>query len=391
MKVCFVSCQYPPISRTYRRYQFAHLLQEGGCDVTVVAHGNMSTALGTFVEDPGTLPADGPPVRRAKAIPWYLTGELLSRSGVVACPYVNWVRPAVRVAAEIATGPADVVCGIYPPVTNQIVAMRVAEQTGARLVLDFRDEYLGLTLGVRRRLAAKWQKRLLARADLVSVATEAIGDDFAATGLDRSRLHLTENGYWEAPDTIPAYELGKTTRIVYIGAISGAQGVDVLVRAAERLRRDDPEKANQLEIAIYGPDTPHRRATLSGELPAGVTYGGYLPAQDVGDRLLASDVAFLSLSSERYAYAVPGKLYDYVAYGRPVLASLPQGSAQRLIERESLGWVTECGDIGGLAQMLARVTDPSQRQRAQARVMDARPRHAAREHFLSLSRRIQSL
>mgnify|MGYP002823623631 CR=1 FL=1 len=44
-----------------------------------------------------------------------------------------------------------------------------------------------------------------------------------------------------------------------------------------------------------------------------------------------------------------------------------------------------------LAQMLARVTDPSQRQRAQARVMDARPRHAAREHFLSLSRRIQSL
>ncbi|MEC9377450.1 MAG: hypothetical protein VX528_00675, partial [Candidatus Latescibacterota bacterium] len=132
-------------------------------------------------------------------------------------------------------------------------------------------------------------------------------------------------------------------------------------------------------------------ATLSGEQPAGVTYGGYLPAQDVGDRLLASDVAFLSLSSERYAYAVPGKLYDYVAYGRPVLASLPQGSARRLIERENLGWVTECGDIGGLAQMLAWVTDPSQRQRAQARVMDARPRHAAREHFLSLSRRIQSL
>jgi glycosyltransferase involved in cell wall biosynthesis len=390
VKVCFISCQYPPLSRTYRRYQFAHLLREGGCDVTVVAHGNMSTALGTFVDDPGTLPADGPSVVRPRAIPWYLTGELLSRAGMICCPYVNWIRPAVRAASRLV-GPDDVVCGIYPPVTNAIVALRVAEKTGARLVLDFRDEYLGLAHGVRRRLARRWQQRLLYRADLVSVATAAIGESFVAAGLDPSRVHLTENGYWEAPDVIPAYEAGEKTRIAYIGAISAAQGLGVLVQAMDRLRRDDPDCAQRIEVEIYGPDTPHRRAILSGTLPPGVSYQGYLPAQDVSDVLLKSDVAFLSLSSDRYAYAVPGKLYDYVAHARPVLASLPAGSAQRVIDADGLGWVAACGDVAGLARLLARVGEPAERHRVQQQVLAARERHAARPHFLALSRRIQSL
>lgn len=391
MRVCFISCQYPPLSRTYRRYQFAHLLREGGCNVTVVAHGNMSTALGTFVEDPGTLPADGPPVVRPRALPWYLTGELLSRAGLIACPYANWIRPAVRAAREIVRGPEDVVCGIYPPVTNGIVALKVAQQTGAKLVLDFRDEYLGLARGVRRRLASRWQQRLLDRADLVSVATAAIGEGFVAAGLAPERLHLTENGYWEAPEAIPAYETGERTRIAYIGAISAAQGVDILAQAMERLIRDDPTVARGLEVVIHGPDTPHRRATLGGELPAGVSYAGYLPAQDVGAVLLGADIAFLSLASERFAYAVPGKLYDYVAHGRPILASLPKGSAQRLIEAGGLGWVADCGDVAGLARLLARVGEPTERRRVQNQVMAEREQHAARPHFLGLSRRIQTL
>ncbi len=391
MKVCFISCQYPPLSRTYRRYQFARLLQEGGCDVTVVAHGNMSTALGTFVEDPGTLPDDGPPVLRPKALGWFLTGELLSRAGVIACPYTNWIRPAVRAAMQVVEGPEDVVVGIYPPVSNQIAAVRVAQATGAKLVLDFRDQYLGLVRGIRRRRAEYWQGQLLSRADLVSVATPAIGEDFVASGLDAQRLHLTQNGYWEAPETIAPYESGDRIRIVYIGAISATQGVDVLVKAVEAIHRKDADLANRFEISIYGPDTPHRRSTLAGKLPENVTYGGYLPVEQVGPALLAADVAFLSLASERYAYAVPGKLYDYVAYGRPTLASLPQGTAQRLIESDGLGWVAATGSVDHLAKLLVQISDNHERTRVQQQVMAVRERHAAREHFLSLSRRIQSL
>jgi glycosyltransferase involved in cell wall biosynthesis len=391
VKVCFISCQYPPLSRTYRRYQFARLLAEGGCDVEVVAHGNMSRALGSFVDDPDTV-ADGPPVHRPKAVPWYLAGEALHAVGAVPCPYVNWVRPAVRAARRIARGPQDVVCAVYPPLTNLIAAWHTARQTGARLVVDFRDEYLGLASGAgKRRQARIWEARLRSAADLVSVATAVVGRGFVDRGLAPDRLHVTENGYWDLPADEPAYDAGSDCRIVYVGALSGAQGVEILCEALDRLRRDDPAKAARVRVSFYGPDNLYRRRTLEPALTEGTDYGGYLPAGEVTSVLFGADAGFLSLSSERFAYAVPGKLYDYVAHGRPMLASLPAGAAREIVERDDLGLVAPCADAGALAAQLARLVDPQERRRLRDNVVRARPRHAAAPHFLSLSQRIQDL
>lgn len=389
MKVCFITAQYPPLSRTYRRFQFARLLSEGGCDLEVVTHGNISKALGTFTNDTNLSSQSSWPVHRANTIPWYLTGEILFRLGLVACPYANWVQSATRAASKVV-GPADVVCSVYPPLSNHIAAYRTAQRTGARLVLDFRDEYLGLSHGLRRRQASRWQARLLAAADLVSVATQAVADSFVQQGLPEDRIHLTENGYWEVPE-MPEYPSTGKVKIVYVGAISGAQGPEILCAAMALLQRDDPQRAQRLEIEIFGPDNPYCRRVLQPSLVAGVSYGGYLPAGQVRDVLSSAHVGFLSLASAQYAYAVPGKLYDYIAHGRPVLASLPKGSAQALIQRDGIGLVADCGNARELAQHLAELVDPEVCRALHDRVIAARPRHAAAPHFLSLAARIQAL
>lgn len=390
MKVCFISAQYPPLSRTQRRYQFARLLSEGGCDVEVVTHGNISKALGSFVDDPHMVAESGWPVHRPRALPWYLTGEVLFRAGLAACPYVNWVGAAARAASRIV-GPGDVVCSVYPPLSNHMAAYRTARRTGARLVLDFRDEYLGLSQGMRRWQASRWQARLLKQADLVSVATEAVADSFVRQGLPPERIHLTENGYWETPTQLPPYPVTGPVRIVYVGALSAAQSPEILCDAVARLRREDPARAQSLEVEIFGPDNPFCRRVLQPRLGPGVTYGGYLPSQRVTEVLAGAHVGFLSLASERYAYAVPGKLYDYIAHGRPVLASLPTGSASSLIECDGIGLVSPCGDVAALARQLAELCDVATCRSLHAQVCQVAPRHAAAPHFLSLAARIQAL
>ncbi len=390
MKVCFISAQYPPLSRTYRRYQFARLLAQGGCDLEVVTHGNISKALGTFVDDPDMVAESAWPVHRPRAMPWYLTGEVLFRAGLVACPYVNWVAAATRAASRIV-GPDDVVCSVYPPLSNHIAAYHTAQRTGARLVLDFRDEYLGLSRGVRRRLARRWQARLLQRADLVSVATATVADSFIGQGLPTERIHLTENGYWETPAELPPFPTQGPVRILYIGALSAAQSPEILCDALALLRRDAPELAATIEIEIFGPDNPFCRRVLQPRLGPGISYGGYLPASRVTEVLGGAHVGFLSLASAQYAYAVPGKLYDYIAHGRPVLASLPAGAASGVIERDGLGLVAPCGDVATLAGHLGTMADVSLCQRLHRQVVAAAPRHAAAPHFLSLAARILAL
>jgi glycosyltransferase involved in cell wall biosynthesis len=390
MKVCFVSAQYPPLSRTYRRFQFARLLAEGGCDLEVVTHGNISKALGTFVDDPNMVADSAWPVHRPRALSWYLTGEVMFRAGLVACPYVNWVAAATRVASSIV-GPQDVVCSVYPPLSNHIAAYRTAQRTGARLVLDFRDEYLGLSRGVRRWQAKRWQRRLLQRADLVSVSTTTVADSFIAQGLPEERIHLTENGYWETPASPPPYPADGPIRVVYIGALSAAQSPQILCDALAQLRRDAPQLAERFEIDIFGPDNPFCRRVLVPRLGPGSTYGGYLAANRVTETLTAAHVGFLSLASDEYAYAVPGKLYDYIAHGRPVLASLPSGSASEVIERDGLGLVAPCGNAAMLASQLGKLADQSLCHRLHQQVVAVAPEHAAAPHFLSLAARIQTL
>ncbi len=391
MKVCFLTAQYPPLSRTYRRFQFARLLAEGGCDIEVVTHGNISKALGTFVDDPEMVSSTSPwPVHRPRAMPWYLTGEVLFRLGGVPCPYVNWVAAATRAASRIV-GPGDVVCSVYPPLSNHLAAYRTAQRTGARLVLDFRDEYLGLSSGLRRWQARRWQARLLKAADLVSVATQRVADGFVQQGVAAERIHLTENGYWEAPDPLPAYPSTERVSILYVGALSAAQAPEILCQAMTLLHRDAPRLAERLKVEIFGPDNLYCRSVLLPSLVPGVSYGGYLAANRVSEALLNAHVGFLSLASANYAYAVPGKLYDYIAHARPILAALPTGAASELIERDGIGLVAPCGDAGALARHLAELAEGSVCRRLHEQVLTVRPQHAARPHFLSLAERIQSL
>ena len=380
------------MARTYRRYGFARGLKEGGCDVEVVTHGNISHALGAFEDDGGmALHEDEFPVHRPKAIPWHMLGEFLHRGGLVTCPYRNWYGPAWRAATRVIHSEADVVMGIYPPMTNLMAALRVSEKTGARLVLDFRDEYLGLTSGIRRLLAKRIHGRLLHRADLISVATEAIKERFAIEDrFSADRIHVTENGYWQSAGTTE-YEATDKVRIVYVGAMSAIQGLGVLCNAMRVVSETRPELAQHIESVLYGPDNFYRQRVLQQQLVPGVQYGGYVDAPDVPDVLRAADVCFVSLSSAKYDYAIPGKLYDYVAEARPILASLPRGSAQALIEDNGFGLVADCGSAESLAEKLIQILSTERRRQFHQSLVARRGQFAALPKVVALAQRIQEL
>lgn len=392
-RVCVVTCHYPPLSRTYRRYQFARYLHEGGCRVEVVAHGNISRALDTFVNDPGLAAVDPAiPIHRPRACPWHLTGELLYRAGLIPCPHLNWLLPAARAAARMAAGPDDLVLGIYPPLTNQLAAWLASRRTGARLVLDYRDEYLGLHRGLRRAWAAWCERRLVARAALVSVATERLAQTLVERyGLPDGRVHVTSNGWWDEVEGDLALPCRERVRLVYAGALSPAQGLEVLCRAVEIWTGRHPEEADRLEVRIHGPDNYYLRQRLLPLCRGPVRYAGFLGAAQVSAALLDADVCFLSLASADYEYAVPGKLYEYIAHARPILAALPDGPARRLVEAEGFGLVARCGDPEELALRLEEILDRGRRESCHQRLLVRRGQYAARPHFLSLAQRLGQL
>jgi colanic acid biosynthesis glycosyl transferase WcaI len=56
--------------------------------------------------------------------------------------------------------------------------------------------------------------------------------------------------------------------------------------------------------------------------------------------------------SPEWAKAIPGKLFEYMASGRPVLASVPEGLASELVRRTGIGLAVAPDDQGALVEAL---------------------------------------
>ena len=66
------------------------------------------------------------------------------------------------------------------------------------------------------------------------------------------------------------------------------------------------------------------------------------------------------LPKGRRALVVPGKTYEYLASGRPLLAAVPEGDARDFVRAARAGHVVDPTDVGGLAEALEQaLTDGS--------------------------------
>jgi glycosyltransferase involved in cell wall biosynthesis len=84
---------------------------------------------------------------------------------------------------------------------------------------------------------------------------------------------------------------------------------------------------------------------------------GYLPHRGSVELLRSADLLFLpmqNLPRGRRATIVPGKTYEYLASGRPVLAAVPEGDARDLVSATAAAWACVPDDVDGMAAILRR-------------------------------------
>jgi hypothetical protein len=132
-----------------------------------------------------------------------------------------------------------------------------------------------------------------------------------------------------------------------------------LLQAIERWLVEDPSVAARIRLEFVGVPTADDRALVEASPVAPfTTFTGYLEHSESLRRVRNADLLFFpmhSLPPGQRATIVPGKAYEYIASGRPVLAAVPEGDAKDYL-REA-GNATLCGpeDVGAmLAGLKAR-------------------------------------
>ncbi|MCB9342223.1 MAG: glycosyltransferase family 4 protein [Saprospiraceae bacterium] len=127
-------------------------------------------------------------------------------------------------------------------------------------------------------------------------------------------------------------------KLVYTGLLGVAQGI---LRICEQV----DFKALNAELHIYGagPEKEQLERFLEKNPNANVFYHGIIESAEIPKVLRSADAALISLVTNIYG-AVPSKIYEAMAAGKPILFS-GEGEGARIIQKNQAGWVNSPKDL----------------------------------------------
>jgi glycosyltransferase involved in cell wall biosynthesis len=376
--VLFLAYLFPPISNsgTQRPWKFAKYLSEYGWRPTVMTAANFD---GHHVDQglAADLPADVRIVRvpmlneHVAGIISRMTGG--SRVGKRVGDAVSWRMRSRRTSPDLyalwkpmvmrkatklyEAGRFDAIYATGFPWTSLVTGCELSKATGCPLIADFRDLWAGETLFSEDRPPHDEEVRLergvVECATTVVTASETIGRQLASShpAVDEEKFVAIHNGFDAADfaDEAPRRAVNRF-RIVYTGVWKDGYNPGELYDTIDWIRRSNPQLLDGVEIIAAGftPGEARRRG-----LSAPIEELGVVSHDAAVELMRSADILYLSHANAERQWAVPGKVYEYLASGAPVLAlTPPDKETGRIISRVGGGVAVSPDDPGTLLEVL---------------------------------------
>lgn len=276
----------------------------------------------------------------------------------------------VRVAASLRRARGILlVHDVYPDI---LAATKVVKSRGLvwlLLRMAFRPVYRG------------FEKIVVLGRDMRDVVAAKVGGD-------TSRIIIIPN--WADTDRIrPQMQSDLRRRlklqdrfvVQYVGNVGRTHGIDVIVRAAQRLL---PDRDVHFLIIGSGSRLEVLRRDIAARGLTNMTLLSRVPGAELSDALSAADVALIAFERGMKGLSVPSRMYNVLASGRPTIAVADEDSELALVvEEERVGWVVSTSDFDALARTIkAAKENAKEREEAGSRARAAAERAYSRAAVL---------
>jgi glycosyltransferase involved in cell wall biosynthesis len=377
MKVLLVTMYFPPAGGggVQRPLKFATHLPALGIETHVLAPDDPKW----LHSDPGLAPPTQAWIHRARYLgprARRLADELHGRRGLdrltrqarsfssrllVPDENVAWNLTAIPAAVRIVRAQGiDVVLTTSPPNSVHLIGAAVKRVTGVRWVADLRDSIAEhphrrverASVRAKEKVSESVAKLVARRADVIVAASDAIAEE--ALGLEPAGVVTTILNGADFDDFAGLeYRRTGSFRITHTGSFFGKRDPrpfltalhesgldDVVARFVGDFRAADREWAESLGLG--------ERL----ELHPYVSRREALALQRDSDALLL----LIPEAGGRGQGVLSGKVFEYLAAERPILAAVPpEGAAADLIRETGAGVVTAPDDVQGLARALSEL------------------------------------
>jgi len=277
---------------------------------------------------------------------------------------VGWVNPAVRSGKKLCErNNYDVIVSTSPPMSSHLVALELSKQYGIPWVADFRDYWTIHKVEAVFSDPDK-QERGLALLDRIKAEAAAVTTvNNSITAYLKTGVTIT-NGYdaslaehWKTPPSRECFTVG------LLGHQHDTKELQPLVdlyREVETLRE---KKANVRLLQVGQVDAAWLTAFFRRQrCDWKFDIRGHLPREATIRALSQAHLFYIGISEREGPGFLPGRLFDLLAAGRPIVASARSDSeVARLLMPSGHA---ACFDEGGMYQAVdyfARTIDAFER------------------------------
>lgn len=246
---------------------------------------------------------------------------------------IGWVKPSVAYLKDYLKQHPDIdtIITTGPPHSVHLIGLALKKKLNVKWFADFRDPWT--TIGYHKELKLSDQakekhialeREVLNTADQLIVTSKTTRKEFE-TKTDKPIAIIT-NGY----DVV---HLGKIPldekfTLAHIGSFLSNRNPRVLWKAISELRRENQAFKEAFELKLIGKISEDILHTLEEfKLLECTDNRGYVENQEALRQMRASQVLLLvEIDSDDTRAIIPGKLFEYMAAERPILAIGPEES-----------------------------------------------------------------
>lgn len=258
---------------------------------------------------------------------------------------VAWVRPSVRFLTDyLKEHPVEAVITTGPPHSMHLIGLGLKRALGVKWIADFRDPWtnidyyqqLKLGKGADRRHREQ-ERSVLQSADRVITVSWSWARDLEQLGA--KEVEVITNGF--DPDDVPSppVPVDEDWSLVHIGAMSATRDCPALWVRLCALCTSDPEFGRRFRLRFVGPvDHSIIESITSAGLIDKVERLGRISHDEAMREMQRARVLLLPINDTPNKQGIlPGKLFEYLGMGRPILAVGPaSGDVSNVLGNEHL-------------------------------------------------------
>jgi len=279
-------------------------------------------------------------------------------------PRKGWNSHAFRKAVEIITRQGiDVFITSSPPHSTQLIGLKLKKRfPHLKWIADLRDPWTDiyyynefLHTAPARYLDALYEKKVISEADRIITVGGNLKKIFASkVRSSEKKISVVTNGYDENDFSgIEASQPDKFT-VTYTGTISSMYPLDSFAEAVKQLT----EAGYELKLRFAGFVSGGQRDIIVKNIPeVSAEFNQYVSHNEAVRLMMSSSALLLVIPRhEKNNCIITGKLFEYIASGKPViLIGPPDGDAAQILSDTGAGRVFTHTDTEGIRNFLMQL------------------------------------